>query len=221
MPLSLIREFLRPESAAGIVLVVAAAIAIVLANSPLSGVYSALLETRVAITIDTWGIRKPLLLWINDGLMAIFFLLVGLEIKREALVGELAGWSKAALPVIAAAGGMAAPALVFSFFNWGDPQRMEGWAIPTATDIAFAIGVLSLLGERVPGSLKVCLLALAIIDDLGAIVIIAAFYTSNLSFLSLGLAAVALAVLFVLNRRGVRNLAPDVLEGIFLWVCVL
>src|SRR4051812_4831438 len=132
-----VREFLRLQSAAGIVLVIAAAIALALANSPLSRDYTALLDTPVAISVDTWGLRKPLLLWINDGLMTIFFLLVALEIKREVLAGELSGVAKAALPLIAAAGGMAAPALVYAFFNWGDPQRMAGWAIPTATDIAF------------------------------------------------------------------------------------
>jgi Na+:H+ antiporter, NhaA family len=218
---SAIREFLRLESAAGILLVIAAAISIVLANSPLSVFYTGLLETRISILIETWGISKPLLLWINDGLMAIFFLLVGLEIKREALKGELAGPNRAALLVVAAIGGMVAPALVFWFFNSGHPVRMEGWAIPIATDIAFALGVLSLLGERVPASLKIFLLALAIVDDLGAIVIIAAFYTTKLSALSLVLAGLGIAILVVLNRARVRSFTAYALTGIFVWVCVL
>jgi NhaA family Na+:H+ antiporter len=153
--------------------------------------------------------------------MAIFFLLVGLEIKREALKGELAGPNRAVLLVVAAIGGMAAPALVFWFFNAGHPVRMEGWAIPTATDIAFALGVLSLLGERVPASLKIFLLALAIVDDLGAIVIIAVFYTTKLSALSLALAGLGILILIVLNRAGVRSFTAYALAGIFVWVCVL
>jgi NhaA family Na+:H+ antiporter len=175
----------------------------------------------VALTIDGAGISKPLLLWINDGLMAIFFLLVGLEIKREVVEGELSSVRKAALPAIAAAGGMAVPALMYAVLNWGDPQTMRGWAIPTATDIAFAVGVLALMGDRVPASLKIFLLALAILDDLGAIVIIAFFYTDNLSALSLALAAVALGGLIALNRAGVTRRAAYVVFGVFLWVCVL
>ena len=161
MQISSIREFLRLEAAAGLLLVIAAAVALVLANSPLSAIYNNLLDMRVALTVDGAGINKPLLLWINDGLMAVFFLLVGLEIKREVLEGELSSLSTAALPVIAAAGGMIAPAVVFSLLNWNDPVAMRGWAIPTATDIAFAVGVLALLGTRAPASLKILLLALA------------------------------------------------------------
>jgi len=214
-----IRAFLALEAASGLLLMLAAALALVIANSPLASVYEALLSTKVAVLVDGVGIDKPLLLWINDGLMAIFFLLVGLEIKREVLQGELSTWNKAALPVIAAVGGMAVPAGVYLAFNAeGAPH---GWAIPAATDIAFALGVLSLLGPRVPVALKIFLLALAIIDDLGAIVIIAFFYTSNLSVLSLLLAGAAAVALLVVNRMGVRGLAAYLLLAVFLWVCVL
>jgi NhaA family Na+:H+ antiporter len=221
MALSSIREFLRLEAAAGVLLLAAAVLALVAANSPASGLYESFLQARVAITVGGTDIGKPLLFWINDGLMAIFFLLVGLEIKREVIEGELSTIAKAALPAIAAAGGMAAPALVYAVFNWGDSQTMRGWAIPTATDIAFAVGVLALLGDRVPAALKTFLLALAILDDLGAIVIIAIFYTANLSGLSLALAAGALAGLFALNRAGVTHRAAYVVLGVFMWVCVL
>jgi NhaA family Na+:H+ antiporter len=221
MALSSIREFLRLEAAAGVLLLAATALALVAANSPASGLYASFLQARVAITIDGAGIAKPLLLWINDGLMAIFFLLVGLEIKREVIEGELSTVRKAALPAIAAAGGMAVPALVYVALNWGDAQTLRGWAIPTATDIAFAVGVLALLGDRVPSTLKIFLLALAIIDDLGAIVIIAIFYTHNLSALSLVLAGIALAGLFALNRAGVTRRAAYVVLGVLMWVCVL
>ncbi|MDB5905258.1 MAG: nhaA [Betaproteobacteria bacterium] len=221
MALSSIREFLRLEAAAGVLLLAATVLALVAANSPASGLYDSFLQARVAITVGGADIGKPLLFWINDGLMAIFFLLVGLEIKREVIEGELSTIAKAALPAIAAAGGMAAPALVYAVFNWGDSQTMRGWAIPTATDIAFAVGVLTLLGKRVPAALKTFLLALAILDDLGAIVIIAIFYTDNLSGLSLALAACALAGLFALNRAGVTHRAAYVVLGVFMWVCVL
>jgi Na+:H+ antiporter, NhaA family len=175
----------------------------------------------VTIGVSTIVIHKPLLLWINDGLMAIFFFLVGLEIKRELMVGELSTTKQAALPVIAAVGGMLVPALIYSSINWTDDIALHGWAIPAATDIAFAVGVLALLGPRVPTSLKVFLLALAIIDDLGAIIIIAFFYTSHLSLAALGLAAVGVGLLAILNFRGVTKIAPYVLVGIFIWVCVL
>jgi NhaA family Na+:H+ antiporter len=173
----------------------------------------------VSLLVNGEGLDKPLLLWINDGLMAIFFLLVGLEIKREVLSGELSGWNKAALPVLAAVGGMMLPAAVYLAFNWQDAPH--GWAIPAATDIAFALGVLSLLGTRAPAALKVFLLALAIIDDLGAIVIIAFFYSGNLSLLSLLLAGGATIGLLLLNRFRVRNLTAYLLVGLFLWICVL
>ncbi|MFM2318855.1 MAG: Na+/H+ antiporter NhaA [Pseudomonadota bacterium] len=216
-----IQRFLALESASGMLLVIAAVLAMLVVNSPLKGWYELLLNTPVAIQIGALKIAKPLLLWVNDGLMALFFLTVGLEIKREVIEGELSDLSKAALPVIAAIGGMAAPALVYTLINYDNPQAMRGWAVPTATDIAFALGVLSLLGKRVPISLKMFLLTLAIVDDLGAIVIIAIFYTTELSTLSLSVAAGALVVLFILNRRGVLSLTPYLLVGLVMWIAVL
>ncbi len=209
------------EAAGGVLLVAAAIVALIWANSPWRALYSDLLSVPVGVHVGALALDKPLLLWINDALMAIFFLLVGLEIKREVLQGELSSLRQAALPCIAALGGMLGPALVYSAINWGDPVTMHGWAIPAATDIAFSLGVLALLGERAPSSLKIFLLALAIIDDLGAIVIIAVFYTADLSPLSLGLAAAGVVALIALNLAGVRNIAPYVLVGIVLWVCVL
>ncbi|KPJ91333.1 MAG: sodium:proton antiporter [Gammaproteobacteria bacterium SG8_15] len=219
--ISSIRDFLRLESSSGILLVAAAILAMIIENSPMESLYDTLLGTPVAIRIGEFEIAKPLLLWINDGLMAVFFFLIGLEVKREALRGELSDPSKVALPVIGAIGGMAAPAAIYSWVNWGDSIAMEGWAIPSATDIAFALGVLSLLGNRVPNSLKVFLLTLAIIDDLGAIIIIAIFYTADLSVLSLSVASVCIAVLFILNRKGVLSIAPYLIVGLILWASVL
>lgn len=216
-----IKDFLRLESASGILLLVAAILAIVVENSPLEFLYDALLDTPVEIRIGAFQIAKPLLLWINDGLMAIFFFLIGLEIKREFLAGELSDLSRITLPAIAAVGGMAIPALIYAITNWGDPIAIKGWAIPSATDIAFALGVLALLGSQVPQSLKLFLMTLAIIDDLGAIIIIAIFYTSNLSILSLVIAALAILSLFILNRRGIISLVPYLLVGIILWAAVL
>ncbi|MBK1658799.1 Na+/H+ antiporter NhaA [Paracraurococcus ruber] len=212
-PLSLLRDFLDSEAAGGLVLMGAAALALVLANSPAAPGYFAALHLYLG----------PLSLqhWINDGLMAVFFLFVGLEIKREFLAGQLASWPRRALPGIAAAGGMAVPALIYAAFNWNDAETLRGWAIPSATDIAFALGVLSLLGDRVPSSLKVFLAALAIIDDLGAVLIIALFYTGNLSLLDLALAAAVAALLAGLNLRGVTRLLPYLLLGAVLWVLVL
>ena len=222
MPLTALRKFLKTEAAGGVVLMFAAAAALIWANSVAAPYYSAILSAPVGVRLGAVGLEKDLILWINDGLMAIFFLLVGLEIKREALVGELSSRAKAALPAVAALGGMAVPALIYMAFNWGAPgEEMRGWAIPAATDIAFAVGVLALLGDRVPSSLRIFLLALAIIDDLGAIVIIALFYTSSLNLTALGLAAVALAVLVGFNRLGVRRIAPYMLVGAILWLCVL
>jgi Na+:H+ antiporter, NhaA family len=215
------RDFLRLEAAGGIVLGIAAAVALIACNSGLVDFYRSLLILPVEVRIGQLQIAKPLLLWINDGLMAIFFLLVGLEIKREFLEGELSSLHQAMLPAIAAVGGMAAPALIYVLFNAADPVALHGWAIPAATDIAFAMGVLSLLGARVPLGLKVFLLALAIFDDLGAIVVIAIFYTANLSLTSLLLAVGVLLVMLGLNRLGVTRIAPYALLGIVLWVCVL
>ncbi|RWO60157.1 Na+/H+ antiporter NhaA [Mesorhizobium sp.] len=212
-PTSTFREFLASEATGGIVLMAAAALALVVANSPLAKTYFDALHAYVG----------PLSVshWINDGLMAVFFLLVGLEIKREMLDGQLSTWPRRALPGIAAAGGMLVPALVYVAINRDNPAALSGWAIPTATDIAFALGVLSLLGSRVPGSLKVFLTALAIIDDLGAVIIIAVFYTSGLSLAYLGAAFAVIALLIVLNRMKVLTLLPYLLLGVVLWVLVL
>ena len=210
---STLQQFLESEASGGLVLMGSAALALIVANSPLAILYGEALHTKLG--------GLDVLHWINDGLMALFFLLVGLEIKREMLVGELDSWSRRALPVIAAIGGMAAPALIFAAFNWQSPETLRGWAIPTATDIAFALGVLSLLGSRVPGSLKVFLTSLAIIDDLGAILIIALFYASDLSLSALALAGAAAAILFAINLLGVARLAPYLLLGLVLWVGML
>jgi NhaA family Na+:H+ antiporter len=219
--LEAIREFLKLESASGIILVGAAVLALIVNNSPLSGLYDLFLDTPVEIRIGSLNLAKPLLLWINDGLMAIFFLLIGLEVKREILDGQLSSLSQVALPGIAAVGGMIIPALIYVIFNMNNPSALNGWAIPAATDIAFALGILALLGSRVPLSLKLFLLTLAIIDDLGAIVIIAIFYSGDLSVTSLIFAGVAIATLFAMNLLGVKRTAAYVVVGIILWICVL
>jgi NhaA family Na+:H+ antiporter len=221
MPIQAIKEFLRYESASGILLLAAAILAMLIQNSPASHLYDALLELHVEIRVGNFQIAKPLLLWINDGLMAIFFFLIGLEVKREVLDGELSEPSRVALPVIAAIGGMALPAIIYAAINWDNPVTMRGWAIPSATDIAFSLGVLALLGSRIPSSLKLFLMALAIVDDLGAIIIIAIFYTSDLSVTSLAVAGGGLLVLFVLNRKGVLDFAPYLLVGLVVWAAVL
>ena len=214
-------EFIRKESSAGITLIFVTLLALLLQNSPLSGLYSAFLHTPIEIRFGALHIYKPLYLWINDGLMALFFLLIGLEVKREIFEGHLSSPSQVVLPAIAATGGMLVPALCYTAFNQGDPSAMRGWAIPTATDIAFALGILSLLGNRVPISLKIFLMALAIIDDLGAIIIIALFYTVELSTLSIIISALALLTLFIMNRLGVVKKAAYILVGMVLWVSVL
>lgn len=219
--LEAIREFLKLESASGIILVGAAILALIFNNSPLSGLYDLFLDTPVEVRIGALHLAKPLLLWINDGLMAIFFLLIGLEVKREILVGQLSSFSQVALPGFAAIGGMAVPALIYVLFNLNNSSSLSGWAIPAATDIAFALGILALLGSRVPLSLKLFLLTLAIIDDLGAIVIIAIFYSGELSFTSLIFSAIAIATLFAMNFFGVRRTAAYVVVGVILWICVL
>ncbi len=216
-----IREFLKLESASGVLLVFAAAAAIALANSPLEHLYYRFFHLDLTVTLGDVGISKPLQLWINDGLMAVFFFLVGLEVKRELLEGELRSRDQIVLPAAAAIGGFVVPAAIYAVINAGDPEALAGWAIPAATDIAFALGVLSLLGDRVPVALKVFLTSLAIFDDIAAIVIIAIFYTLDLSPLSLGLAAVGYLGLVVLNRSGVVRIAPYVLVGLFIWFCVL
>ncbi|MCU7919179.1 MAG: Na+/H+ antiporter NhaA [Candidatus Thiodiazotropha sp. (ex Epidulcina cf. delphinae)] len=216
-----LKEFLRLESASGILLLIAAILAMAVENSAAKSLYDALLGTSVEIRIGEFEIAKPLLLWINDGLMAVFFFLIGLEVKREVLAGELSDPSHVVLPIIAAIGGMAIPAAIYASINWNDPIAMKGWAIPSATDIAFALGVLALLGSQVPQSLKLFLMTLAIIDDLGAIIIIAVFYTADLSFSSLLIASIAIIALFTLNRRSVLGLTPYVLVGLVLWAAVL
>ncbi len=213
--------FLRHEAASGVVLLAAAILALALSNSPLAWTYDALLHTPASVRIGDYSLDKSLLHWINDGLMAIFFFLIGLEVKRELLVGDLSTVRRAVLPLIAAVGGMAVPALIYALVNAGSPVGLRGWAIPAATDIAFAVGVLALLGSRAPASLKVFLLALAIADDLGAIVIIAVFYAQDLAPVALGLALAGAAVLFVLNRTNVRSFVPFTIVGIFMWACVL
>ncbi|MXP09364.1 Na+/H+ antiporter NhaA [Pseudoblastomonas halimionae] len=217
-----LRAFIASESAGGIVLIIAAAIALVIANSAFLGGYQSLLDTPVVFSAgDLVSIDKPLLLWINDGLMALFFFLIGLEVKREIVTGQLRSWKQASLPVYAALGGMIVPALVFVAINSGSPENVRGWAIPAATDIAFALGLLALLGKRVPVALKALLLAIAIIDDIGAIAIIALFYTENMNLAALALALVPAAGMLLLNRAGVARTIPYFLLGAFLWVCVL
>ncbi|WP_434952682.1 Na+/H+ antiporter NhaA [Shewanella sp. HL-SH4] len=216
-----LKNFLSQESAGGIILMISVALAMILANSPLSGFYEGFLNTGVQVRVGSLDINKPLLLWINDGLMALFFLLIGLEVKRELLEGALSTVAKASLPTFGAIGGMVFPALFYLMFNYSDPATQVGWAIPAATDIAFALGIMALLGSRVPVSLKVFLLALAIIDDLGVIVIIALFYSTDLSMLSLIIAAIAIVLMIALNRKGVTSLAPYGLLGFILWVAVL
>ena len=220
-PVAALRDFLKLESASGILLVLAGVLAMIAANTPLFEYYQAFLQTPIKVQVGTFKIDKTLLIWIDDLLMAIFFLLVGLEIKREIVAGELSERSKVALPAIAAIGGMIVPAAIYAALNWNDPIGIRGWAIPSATDIAFALGVLSLFGNRVPVGLKVFLMTLAVLDDLGAIVIIALFYSSDLSTQALMSAAVAIVTLFVLNRAGVTRIAPYILVGTVLWVCVL
>src|SRR5215472_14507211 len=221
MRLHWLRRLIRHEATSGVVLMLASALALVLANSPLDASYDLLSSVHGSVRIGSFGIEKPLLLWINDGLMAIFFMLVGLEIKRELIEGELSDRSRALLPASAALGGMAVPALLYLAITRNAPGAAGGWAIPSATDIAFSLGVIALFGSRVPASLKLFLTALAIIDDLGSIVIIAIFYTEQLSWVSLDAAAAAVVVLVALNRAGVQRVTWYVLVGLVLWAFVL
>jgi NhaA family Na+:H+ antiporter len=221
MPINTLRDFLRLESAGGLLLIGAASAALIVANSPLQGLYEAFLDLHLTILVGDFGVAKPLHLWINDGLMAVFFFLIGLEVKREMLEGELRSRAQIVLPACAALGGFAVPAAIYAAINRHDSVALAGWAIPAATDIAFALGVLSMLGSRVPVSLKLFLTSLAIFDDIAAIIVIALFYTAGLSFVSLTLALFGIAVLVALNRFGVVRIAPYVLVGIFIWLCVL
>lgn len=209
---STLRHFLDNEASGGIILMFVAALAIATANSPLADAYFHMLHVYIG--------PLSVLHWINDALMAVFFLLVGLEIKREMLDGQLSSWSRRILPGAAAAGGMLFPALIYIYFNWNNTAAIRGWAIPTATDIAFALGVLSLFGKRVPASLKIFLAALAIIDDLGAVVVIALFYTADLNLLALATAAIVVGNLVIFNRMGVKALWPYLVLGAVLWVLV-
>jgi NhaA family Na+:H+ antiporter len=218
---STVRDFLRLEAAGGILLFLGALAALLCANSPLDLMYAGFLDTPMEVRVGAFHIAKPLLLWINDGLMSVFFLLVGLELKREMLEGRLSRPSQVALPALAAAGGMLVPGLIYAAFNWGDPVNLRGWAIPTATDIAFAVGVLALLGARVPPGIKIFVLTLAILDDLGAILVIAFFYTDQIALGALGVAAVAAAALAMLNRRGVVAIQPYLFVGLVMWIAVL
>ena len=216
-----IEEFIQKESASGILLMFTTIAALLLSNSFLAPFYNSFLNIPVEVKVGALHLAKPLYLWVNDGLMAIFFFLIGLEVKREILEGHLSSLSQIALPGFAAVGGMVVPAAVYFAFNKDDAQALNGWAIPTATDIAFALGILSLLGNRVSTSLKIFLMALAIIDDLGAIIIIAIFYTVDLSILSISVALVALVGLIILNRFGVYKKAAYFILGLVLWVSVL
>jgi NhaA family Na+:H+ antiporter len=218
---STFRNFFKLEAAGGIVLLIAAVFAMVLKNSPVGYVYEAFLDTPGVIQIGALEIAKPLFLWVNDGLMAIFFFMIGMEVKREVMVGELSELSQIALPAIAGLGGIIVPAGLYYLITMDDPLAIQGWAIPTATDIAFALGILAMVGPGIPVALKLFLMTLAIIDDLGAIIIIALFYTSELSLLSLYIAAGAIFWLCILKWRKVQTVAPYIFVGIILWVAVL
>ena len=218
---SLIKSFLKMESSGGILLIVAAILAMILANSPLSTYYDLIIDTPVHIRIGALEIAKPLLLWINDGLMTLFFLLVGLELKREVLQGELSNKRNVMLPAFGAIGGMVVPAAIYVFFNYADPIAIKGWAIPVATDIAFALGILALLGSRVPVSLKIFLTSLAIFDDIGAILIIAFFYTAEISIISLVVAGLCVLGLYLINRLGIEQRSIYLGIGVIMWVALL
>ena len=209
------------DTAGGVLLIIAAIMAMIVANSPLSPYYNMLIKTPVVISVGSFEIAKPLLLWINDGLMALFFLAVGLELKREMIEGELSEPKKMILPLLGAIGGMVVPALIYIAFNYQDPVAISGWAIPTATDIAFALGVLMLLGKGVPVGLKMFLVSLAIFDDIGAIVIIALFYSSELSITALMVSAVVIFLLYIMNKRGVTEITSYAILGLILWIAIL
>lgn len=221
MTTTTLARLFRGDALVGLILIATAMLAMIASNGALSRFYDMFLSTPAAIEIGGFAIEKPLLLWINDGLMAVFFFLVGLEVKREILRGELSSFDKAALPIFAAIGGMAVPALIYAAFNWADPMALRGWAIPAATDIAFALGFLALVSMGAPASLKIFLLAVAIIDDLGAIAIIALFYTADLSVQMLAFAVAGVALLAILNRAGVKRASPYILIGAAIWAFVL
>ncbi|MFK8021675.1 MAG: Na+/H+ antiporter NhaA [Pseudomonadales bacterium] len=218
---SFFASFLRLESAGGVLLFFAAVLAILLANSPFESYYQLLLSTPVEVRVGALEIAKPLLLWINDGLMAVFFFLVGLELKRELVEGELSDKRNIILPGVGAIGGMLVPALIYLYYNSDDPVAAKGWAIPAATDIAFALGVLTLLGSKVPASIKIFLTSLAIFDDIGAILIIALFYTSNISFIALCVVALCIPILFIFNKCNIVSKSPYILIGVIMWTATL
>lgn len=218
---SFIDNFLKLESAGGILLIVASVIAMILANTSLEQYYQLLLSTPVEVRVGGLEIAKPLLLWINDGLMAVFFFLVGLELKRELLEGELSDKRNIILPGVGAIGGMVIPAMIYLYFNGSDEVAVKGWAIPAATDIAFALGVLTLLGSRVPISIKIFLTSLAIFDDIGAIIIIAIFYTSKISITALVVVAICIPILAFMNKRNLLSKSPYILIGIIMWIATL
>jgi NhaA family Na+:H+ antiporter len=219
--MGIVSKILHSKTAPGILLCLSALAALAFANTSLQDIYAGFKNIPVVFQAGTFLIDKPLLLWINDGLMAIFFLLIGLEIKRELIEGHLSSREKAILPVIAAVGGLTVPALIYAYLNWNDAVAINGWAIPAATDIAFALGVMLILGDRIPTGLKVCLVAIAIIDDLAAIIIIALFYTTEISTQSLLLAGIGLSIAALMNWQKVTSLGPYAIVGLFIWACVL
>lgn len=219
--MSWVKQFFKHDSAGGVILVIMAILAMIMANSPLSQLYGAFLDMPLEVRIGSLEVAKPLLLWINDGLMAIFFFLVGLELKREVISGHLSKPSNLVLPGVGAAAGVALPAIIYSYFNQHDPISAQGWAIPAATDIAFALGIFSIFGKQFPVSLKLFLLSVAILDDLSAIVIIALFYSSDLSVTSLVIGFIGLTVLFIFNRLRVRSQGLYILVGVIVWLSVL
>ncbi|MDP2193355.1 MAG: Na+/H+ antiporter NhaA, partial [Alphaproteobacteria bacterium] len=216
-----IHRFFQTESTAGIILGITALLALIIQNSPLSSGYQELVKTPLTMNLIAFTATKPLVTWINDGLMAVFFFLVGLEFKRELLLGNLSSKKQRVLPALAAVGGLCIPAVIYSAFNWGNAMAMNGWAIPAATDIAFALGTLILLGKRIPESLKVTLVAIAILDDLAAIIIIALFYTDHISLESLMVASLCMLLLFCLNKRKVSKVWPYLAIGFVFWLSVL
>lgn len=218
--LKIFSHFFRSSSAGGIILLICVMISLFIANSGWSEGFKEILNLELGFNTASLHLKYPILLWINDGLMAIFFLLVGLEIKREIIEGELSSFSQASLPVLAAIGGVAVPALIYFFFNNGDLHTSKGWGIPMATDIAFALGILSLLGNKVPSGLKIFLAALAIVDDLIAILVIAIFYSSELNFVYLGYAGALFVLLIIFNRTGIKNLLFYLVPGVVIWYCI-
>lgn len=219
--MGIVAKIIHSKASPGILLCLSALAALIFANTPLRDIYAGFKDIPVVLQAGAFIIDKPLLLWINDGLMAIFFLLVGLEIKRELIEGHLSSRDKAILPAIAALGGIVFPTLIYSYLNGNDAAAIKGWAIPAATDIAFALGIMMILGDRVPTALKVCLVAIAIIDDLAAVIIIALFYTADISMQSLLLAGIGLGIAALMNRLKVASLGPYVVVGLFIWACVL